>query len=1566
MDSVKIPRKRGRKRKRKDGDGEDGRDGLEQRGAARPVALVGRYLKKQFEGRNYIGKIVSYDSGLYRVEYEDGDCEDLDSGEARPFLIGDDAFTKTLVNRRRKLDDLISKKAHADEGKLEQATALAGEMYFGIGNGTVNFEEHQGNRADSDMDSASESCKSQDSAVGVEAESVFVPPLELPPSSGTIGVPDGYISHLFSVYSFLRSFSIRLFLSPFGLDDFVGALNCPAQNTLLDAIHVALLRALRRHLENMSADGSELASKCLRCVEWDLLDSLTWPVYIIQYLMVMGYTNGRDWKGFYRNVLEREYYSLSVGMKLVILQMLCDDILNSAEIRAEVDMREEEEGEDSEITTDVKSESIPQRVHPRFSKPSACKDQEAMKIIADNHEIRSRSIVSPANFRGTQFVADSGSVDQDSNSDECRMCGMDGTLLCCDGCPSAYHSRCIGVNKLLIPDGAWFCPECTVDKIGPVISNLTSLQSAEIFGIDSDGRVFLGTCDHLLVLKAFIEKEPCHRYYNKFDIKRVAQTLYSKLSDPMYFGICKGILKYWQIPEDTFVLGEKVETCEIVPNQEGEFSGAAQRSLAVKSSIDVAHRASDNRSVDVLEGNSLSILAANPFQVRTLTHDRKACSYTGSNFNRNAYINHYSHGDFAASAAANLAVLSSEENRGLEVHALETIKKAMSANVLLHVKAFSSAATRFFWPNSERKYVEVPRERCGWCLSCRGAISSKKACMLNAACLNAHRGAMKFLTALRVSKNDDACLASIATYILYMEDSLSALMVGPFTSASYRRQWRKKVEHASTCCALKSYLLELERNVRDVALTSDWVKHVGDSFIESLAVQNSSVTPASVPKRGRPKKKLAGSSEVAECQDKDVINWWRGGKLSKLIFQKGMLPSRILKRAAREGGKNKIPGLYYAAEDSGIPRRSRQFIWRAAVEMCKNTSQLAIQVRTLDHHLRWSDLNRPELSSHESKGSDTEASVFRNALICDKRIVGTKISYGVVFGNQKHLPLRIMKSVTDLEQDQNSRDKHWFPEMRIPLYLIKEFEAGIVEASSQSADRASQTLSNLQKKQLKDSRRDIFLYLARKRDNESKCSCTACPLEVLLRDAVKCSDCRGYCHADCTLSVNTPATLGAGLAITCKQCYFMKPLTQGETSNSPTSPLLPFQGQGQGRSAMKSIKGSKLISVDQPLSAAGNDKSHHAKRPSASHSTLTKKKKNKILSWGLIWKKKKTDNNCDFLRTNFLLRGTVCFESAKPACTLCQKPYNPDLTYIRCETCRKWYHSDAVELDESKISELMGFKCCKCRRIRSPCCPYLDPDKRKPEANGLCLVDSNPDISGFDSLGAFEALVDEESSSPLYINTDEIFSQSDDPLLFSLSKVEQVVEPRSENDPGWDISESGPKKLPVRRQVKNENGSNDSEVANQPFLDDTMMNGDISNDAEAQDGLMFDLDSFNCEDMEFEPHTYFSMTELLEESGEMDIGHTPVSDYGLCSTSSMSNVGTGIHESDNNCGQQEPEPQENESFNIRQCDSCKCTVPPPDLSCDLCGLSIHRSCSPWFETTSVADGWRCGSCREWE
>lgn len=50
--------------------------------------------------------------------------------------------------------------------------------------------------------------------------------------------------------------------------------------------------------------------------------------------------------------------------------------------------------------------------------------------------------------------------ESDVNTDTCVLCGVGGSLLCCDGCPAAYHMRCLGETAKSLGEGDWLCPEC--------------------------------------------------------------------------------------------------------------------------------------------------------------------------------------------------------------------------------------------------------------------------------------------------------------------------------------------------------------------------------------------------------------------------------------------------------------------------------------------------------------------------------------------------------------------------------------------------------------------------------------------------------------------------------------------------------------------------------------------------------------------------------------------------------------------------------------------------------------------------------------------------------------------------------------------------------------------------------------------------------------------------------------------------------------------------------------------------------------------------------------------------
>ncbi|XP_052726405.1 DDT domain-containing protein PTM isoform X2 [Vigna angularis] len=1359
-----VVRSRGRPRKRRreeDGTVAGDPKTFPEAKKAPPVALVGRYVLKEFRGNTVLlGKVVRYESGLYRVVYESGGFEDLDSIAIRRILLLDSYFDDDLIRRKGELEESVLPKIA--EVRERGSSELHGDLL-------VESEEE---RDETDDESCSEARD-----LSSDSETPIPSAPTLPPSSGTIGVPESCVLNLLSVYGFLRSFSIRLFLSPFTLDEFVGALNCKVSNTLLDAIHISLMRVLRRHLENISPDGSRRATKCLRCIDWSLLDALTWPVFTFQYLAIYGYTKGPEWKGFYNEIFHGEYYLLSASRKLMILQILCDDVLASEEFKAEMNMREESEvGIDYDNEDSLPTEIGPRRVHPRYSKTTACKDSETKK-----------------------YVSELNAEDVDGNGDECRLCGMDGTLLCCDGCPAVYHSRCIGVMKMHIPDGEWYCPECKINMIGPSIARGTSLKGAEVFGKDLYGQVFMGTCDHLLVS---------------------------------------------------------------------------------------------------------------------------------------------------------------------EGHVSDNLGKATSGNTYLLAKAFSQTASRFFWPSSEKKLIEVPRERCGWCLSCKALISSKKGCMLNHAALSATKNAMKILSGLAPVRIGEGIIPSIATYVIYMEESLRGLIVGPFISECYRRHWRKQVERATSFSDIKPLLLKLEENIRTIAFCGDWVKLMDDWLAEFSTIQSAAVTLGTTQKGatcGRRKKQLSINKVTAGACPQNFV-WWHGGKFSKSVFQKAVLPKTMARKAARQGGSRKISGILYA-DGSEIPKRSRQVVWRAAVQISRNATQLALQVRYLDFHIRWNDLIRPEHNLLDVKGQDTEASAFRNANIHEKRIVEGKILYRVAFGSQKHLPSRVMKHV-EVERGPEGKEKFWFSEKRIPLYLVKEYE---MRNGKMLSDKEYMYItSQLHKRQLKATYKDIFFYLTCKRDKLNMLSCSVCQLGVLIGNALKCSACQGYCHTGCSVSSTVSTCEEVEFLATCKQCHHAKLLTQKESCNeSPTSPLL-LEGQEQSTSAV--LKGSGPKCDGQELMSSRTKNSRSDTKRFASDFSLETKGRSRNCSWGIIWKKKNNeDTGFDFRLKNILLKGGSGLPQLEPVCRLCQKPYNSDLMYICCETCKHWYHAEAVELEESRLFDVLGFKCCKCRRIKSPVCPFSDLSYRTQEDKRSSRASKKDYFGGDSDSGTPIDRSTCEPATPICPAVD--FSRQDnDPLLFSLSSVELLAEPELDaNCVGNTVS--GPGLPKISKRERENNGSFRGNLHAEFSTSNEMLSKSVKDlspsveDASANCSLLKDPEIVNYHEfVDFEPHTYFSLTELLHSDENIQSEEADASRVfsGCLKNSSCVPEGCGTVNLASNC-----EPTNLLQGNVYSCQQCSQKEPLPDLHCEICRIWIHRQCSPWVESPSRLASWRCGDCREW-
>ncbi|XP_022624458.1 autoimmune regulator [Seriola dumerili] len=51
------------------------------------------------------------------------------------------------------------------------------------------------------------------------------------------------------------------------------------------------------------------------------------------------------------------------------------------------------------------------------------------------------------------------------NDDECAVCKDGGELICCDGCPQAFHLICLDPPLTSIPSGTWQCEQCCGNRV---------------------------------------------------------------------------------------------------------------------------------------------------------------------------------------------------------------------------------------------------------------------------------------------------------------------------------------------------------------------------------------------------------------------------------------------------------------------------------------------------------------------------------------------------------------------------------------------------------------------------------------------------------------------------------------------------------------------------------------------------------------------------------------------------------------------------------------------------------------------------------------------------------------------------------------------------------------------------------------------------------------------------------------------------------------------------------------------------------------------------------------------
>ncbi|KAK4790845.1 hypothetical protein SAY86_031258 [Trapa natans] len=964
------------------------------------------------------------------------------------------------------------------------------------------------------------------------------PILDLPPPSRIPDLDGISVFDIFSVYSCLRSFSTLLFLSPFDLGNFVSALRSEHPDTLFDCIHVALLQTLRKHLEHLASEGSAPALHCLRSLNWDFLDLITWPVFLAEYLLLhdslMQLSELSSLK-----LLSSDYYKQPISVKLDILRYLCDEVIEADVIRSEINSR-----------------SLGAEPDIDFDQTMSAKTTGKSGAMVGNS--------------GRAYISDELTEDNaDWNSDECCLCKMDGNLICCDGCPAAYHSKCVGIVSDLLPEGDWYCPECVIEINKSQIKQCRLLQGAELLGFDPHKRLYFGCFDYLLVSDS-CKTDVSYKFYHKSDLISVIEVL---KSSEYYSDLLKTICMHWDMcpglagttsgvdsvkcitqkrklsrrnhPATSFagVAGsnaiifsntckaedKKLETGSLIGGSTdliaGEFGkdptngidtlclsseGSAEISMSSGSQVRGGYLATASSAVK-LDNTSNATPSGMSLTLNRMKEDASALQCgTG-------YVNCYSFGKIAAPVVEELLQ---------KVQLNEDVLLSDEEIISQQMRAISKNVNRFCWPNEG--HIAVQNEKCGWCFPCR-TNADEYDCLFNTYMGPLYEGSDVDISLLQSSRNKGRHFIGVVGGILSIENRLHGLLSGPWLNSQYTEKWRKSALEASDLATIKSLLIKLASNAHHLAIADEWKEYEDSALVlgsASHVVTTSTYTSSKHGpgrKRGRPCN--SDSRPSSSSSGPGLLFYWRGGRLSRHLFSWKVVPRSLASKAARQGGSRKIPGILYP-DNSDFARRSRYLSWMAAVESSTSIFHLALQVREFDSNIKWDDIENTDSLSKIDKEVRKSLRAFKKVIIRRKAFDGNGTKYLLDFGKRRAIPDVVMKHGSPIEESCSERKRYWLNEYFLPLHILKSYEEKRIARISNKTSSLDSKAAGAKKKRLirkmpsanlpqvgdmrkKLSRERGFTYLFSRAERMEYSLCGHCKKDVLTREAVSCQFCEG-------------------------------------------------------------------------------------------------------------------------------------------------------------------------------------------------------------------------------------------------------------------------------------------------------------------------------------------------------------------------------------------------------------------------------------------------------------------------
>ena len=112
---------------------------------------------------------------------------------------------------------------------------------------------------------------------------------------------------------------------------------------------------------------------------------------------------------------------------------------------------------------------------------------------------------------------------------------------------------------------------------------------------------------------------------------------------------------------------------------------------------------------------------------------------------------------------------------------------------------------KFCWSNIQNANMDVQKEKCGWCFSCRAATDDSECLFLMNLC-PVKESSNSDLLSLQ-SKDKKSHLTDILYQILSIENRLRGLLLGPWLNPNYSKLWCRSAVKAFDMASVKHLLL---------------------------------------------------------------------------------------------------------------------------------------------------------------------------------------------------------------------------------------------------------------------------------------------------------------------------------------------------------------------------------------------------------------------------------------------------------------------------------------------------------------------------------------------------------------------------------------------------------------------------------------------------------------------------------------------------------------------------------------------------------------------------------------